>query len=56
MTYIIDKTTTKQDIAKIFELVNKKKKKKFDPNKYCGLIKTDKDALEIQKELRNEWE
>lgn len=30
--------------------------KKFDPNKYCGLIKTDKDALEIQKELRNEWE
>ena len=29
--------------------------KKFDPNKYCGLIKTGKDPLEIQKELRNEW-
>jgi hypothetical protein len=28
---------------------------KFDPEKYCGTIISEKDALLIQKELRNEW-
>ena len=56
MTYLIQKNTTKKEINDIFEIVNSKKKKKFDPNKYLGIIKNSKDALEIQKELRNEWE
>jgi hypothetical protein len=29
--------------------------KGLDAHKYCGIITLDKDALLIQKELRNEW-
>ena len=55
MTYTIDKNTSHKEIVKIFKMVNKKKKNKFDPKKYCGSIISGKDALLIQKELRNEW-
>ncbi|MEY2828913.1 MAG: hypothetical protein RIQ33_771 [Bacteroidota bacterium] len=38
------------------ELLSKvKSKKKFNANKYLGKIKFSKSAIEIQKEMRNEW-
>jgi hypothetical protein len=30
--------------------------KGVDTHKHCGVIKLKKDALQIQKELRDEWE
>ena len=40
----------------ITEQITKKGEKQIDAYKYCGTITIDKDALQIQKEMRDEWE
>ncbi|MEN9521718.1 MAG: hypothetical protein RL065_95 [Bacteroidota bacterium] len=43
-------------ITTIQELLSKvKSKKKINAKKYLGKIKFSKSAIEIQKEMRNEW-
>ena len=36
--------------------INKKGAKGFPANKFLGKIKSERSPLEIQKELRNEWQ
>ena len=48
---------TKKSIKNIFELLAKELKPKgVDAYKYVGKISLKKDALNIQREFRNEWE
>ena len=48
---------TKKSIRSILEnLAKELKPKGVDVYKYVGKISLKKDALNIQKELRNEWE
>jgi hypothetical protein len=45
-----------KDIKKVKELLaDRQNKKKFDAKKFCGVLKVDEDALDIQKRLRDEW-
>jgi hypothetical protein len=45
-----------KDIKKAKELLeSRQQKKKFDAKKFCGVLKTDEDALVIQRRLRDEW-
>jgi hypothetical protein len=37
-------------------LLNLEPQKKFDAFKYCGKAKLTENPIQIQKELRNEWE
>lgn len=30
--------------------------KKFDSDKFCGMVKFEEDGLVIQKRLRSEWD
>ncbi|GAA4927352.1 hypothetical protein [Mucilaginibacter defluvii] len=47
---------TNKDIGKLKKaLADRKVVKKFDAQKFCGVLKTDEDGLTIQKKLRNEW-
>jgi len=46
---------TDKDVAKIKKALAERQTKKFDAKKFCGVLKTDEDALEIQLRLRNEW-
>ena len=55
MTIIIDKNTTKKDFETLIKSLKKDEKKGIDLSKHCGVIKLEKDALQIQKEIRNEW-
>ncbi len=48
------KKVTKQHITRIRKRKDLKSSG-VDTLKYCGIIKLKKDALVIQKELRNEW-
>ncbi len=54
MVTTLKKGSSKVDIQKITKQINTNKKG-VDTLKYCGKIQLDKDSLEIQKELRNEW-
>lgn len=55
-------TTIKQGASKksinetLKKLLTKLKPKGVDTYKYCGKITLKRDALIIQKQLRNEWE
>ena len=55
MVYIIEKKTPKKQFDKLINDSNKKNQKK-SLKEFSGLIKFEKDPLEIQKEFRNEWE
>jgi hypothetical protein len=56
MVTTLKKGTSKTDILKILKKVSANKNVKgVNTLKYCGKIKLPKDALELQKELRNEW-
>ncbi|WP_395043975.1 hypothetical protein [Flavobacterium sp.] len=56
MTIIINKNTSKKEFEKKLNSIQKTKKSKgIDLTKHIGVIKLNKDALEIQKELRSEW-
>jgi hypothetical protein len=45
----ISKKTLQERIRKI------KSRRKLNALKYCGVIKVNGNALQIQKSLRNEW-
>ena len=53
----IKQGATKKSIKNILEYLSKEiKSKGVDTYKYVGKISLNKDALNIQRELRNEWE
>jgi len=54
MVLILKKGASKKDMQSIEKKL--KTKEGVDVLKYCGKIKLKKDALIIQKELRNEWQ
>lgn len=57
MVTTIKKGASKKEIDSLLESHNKKKKTKgVNVKKYCGVLNLKKDPLELQKELRNEWE
>ena len=57
MVTILRQGATKKSIRNILEkLVKEIKPIGVDVYKYCGKINLKKDALKIQRELRNEWE
>jgi hypothetical protein len=57
MTYVLKQGQCIDDILKQIEKDKEKMPKpKHDFSKYVGKIKFDKDPLEIQKEMRDEWE
>ena len=57
MVLTIRRGATKKSIRNIFESIAKEiKPLGIDAHKYVGKISLKKDALKIQKELRNEWE
>jgi hypothetical protein len=56
MTVIIKKGASPDDLKKINQKINATTTQKgFDAYRYCGVIKLKKDALSIQKRLRDEW-
>ena len=56
MVMILKQGATKKSIKIILDnLAKELKPKGIDVYKYCGKINIKKDALKIQKELRNEW-
>jgi len=51
----LKKGISKSEILKVIKQVNENKNVKgVNTQKYCGKIQLSKDALEIQKEIRNE--
>jgi len=58
MVTTIKKGSSKEQIQTLFKNMEEKKasKKGFDAYKFCGTVKFDEDALEIQKKMRDEWE
>ena len=55
-TIILKKKIEKKEFLKILESITlKEKSKQVNTMEYCGTIKLKKDALSIQKEMRNEW-
>ena len=54
----IKKGASKEEIRRLFEKLAKKNvsQKGFDAFDFCGTVKFPGDGLEIQKQLRNEWE
>jgi hypothetical protein len=56
MTIIINKNTSKKEFEKkLKSLQSSKTEKGIDLSKHIGVIKLDKDPLQIQKEIRGEW-
>jgi len=55
MTTIIKKNTKASEAKKIIVQVKRKPKKPFNPDHYSGVLKLQKDPLELQKEWRREW-
>lgn len=57
MVMTIKQGATKKSIRSILEYLAKEiKPKGVDVYKYVGKINLKKDALDMQRELRNEWE
>lgn len=57
MVKTIKQGASKKTIKNMLEdLANESKPKGVDVYKYVGKINLKKDALDIQKELRNEWQ
>jgi len=57
MVTVLRQGDTKKSIRSILEKLAKEIKPiGVDVYKYCGKISLKKDALKIQRELRNEWE
>jgi hypothetical protein len=57
MVTTIKSGASKEEIQSIFSKVekNRRLKKGFDAYKFCGTVKFNEDALEIQKRMRDEW-
>ncbi len=58
MVTTIKKGASKKEIQELFLELDKKRNSQggFDAHKFCGTIKFEEDALEIQKIMRDEWE
>ena len=56
MVTIIRKGTSKEKIRDILDRHAKKRRKKIDLLKYCGILSLKEDPLDLQKNWRNEWE
>ncbi len=57
MTIIINKNTTKKEFVKLLSSIKKSKSNNgIDLSKHCGVLKLKKNPLQIQKEMRDEWE
>ena len=57
MVIVLKRGETKRNIQRLLHtLFASKKTHGIDTHKYCGTISLEKSALEIQKELRDEWE
>lgn len=57
MEIVIKKGMKREEIEKkLRKLEDNSKRKLFNPQKYLGKINWKKDALEIQKKMRNEWD
>jgi hypothetical protein len=54
MNITIDKKKSRDENAKLIDSLPRVKK--FDAKKFGGKIKLKKSPLEIQHELRNEWQ
>ena len=55
MVITIKSGASKKTILLLLKGLENKIGKGIDAKKYCGKIKLKKDALKIQKELRDEW-
>ncbi|MBI3502627.1 MAG: hypothetical protein HY063_12625 [Bacteroidetes bacterium] len=56
MVLTINKNSSLREVEKLLSRLFSKKKKGLNARKYCGIIHLKRDALQIQKDLRNEWE
>ncbi len=56
MVAILKQGASKRNVREILKTLWQTKSPGIDAYKYCGSISLKKDALAIQKELRNEWE
>lgn len=56
MVMTIKYGASKKSLLSLLKKLKEKAVKGVDVRKYSGKIKLKKDALEIQKELRNEWD
>ena len=54
MTVVIKRYADKASIRKLLGTLPKVSK--FDPQKFCGALKLSRSPLDIQKEMRNEWQ
>ena len=56
MVTVIKRGSDKKSIAiGMQKLVDKSAKKGFKAQEFCGILKLDEDALDIQRQLRDEW-
>jgi hypothetical protein len=56
MTVVVNKKIEKKEFQKILaSMMSKNDSKEVNTLKHCGVIKLKKDALAIQKEMRDEW-
>lgn len=58
MLTTIKRGASKAEIQAVFSKLekNKRSKKDFDAFQFCGKVKFEEDALEIQKKMHDEWE
>jgi len=56
MVTIIKKGDSKAHIRKALEKIQEPPNKGFNAKKYSGILKLNKDPLEIQRRMRDEWE
>ncbi len=57
MVAVLKQGASKKSMRNLLEnLFKNRKRKGMDVHKYCGTIKLKKDALAIQKEMRDEWD
>ena len=56
MVLTINKNSSLREVEKLLARLLNRRKKGMNAKKYCGILHLKKDPLQIQKELRNEWE
>lgn len=55
MVTVIKRGASKKSIETSIKKLGGSKKKGFDANKFCGVVKLNEDPMGIQKRLRDEW-
>lgn len=56
MVTVIKKGDSKGEIEKKLKKMKITSKKAFEAHRFCGMMKSDRDAVAIQRGLRNEWD